>query len=135
MVADRLCEFRDADSIATHVTALLDDPALRRATEHAYRYAPLSLDGPLPPQERLSGNWSEDPARIVSSRSERAYVRGALSALSPRQQLLLRLHYFGNVSLHQIGRQLEISPQRVSQLHLAALKKLRHHMRAASPAR
>jgi glycosyltransferase involved in cell wall biosynthesis len=34
-----LCEFRDAHSIARIVTALLDDPALRRATERrAYRF-------------------------------------------------------------------------------------------------
>jgi glycosyltransferase involved in cell wall biosynthesis len=34
-----LCEFRDAASIAVNVTALLDDPALRRATERrAYRF-------------------------------------------------------------------------------------------------
>ena len=34
-----LCEFRDAKSIASIVTALLDDPALRRATERrAYRF-------------------------------------------------------------------------------------------------
>lgn len=34
-----LCGFRDARSIAEHVTALLDDPSLRRATERrAYRF-------------------------------------------------------------------------------------------------
>ncbi|HEY1975113.1 MAG TPA: glycosyltransferase family 4 protein [Candidatus Baltobacteraceae bacterium] len=34
-----LCEFRDADSIARQLTMLLDDPALRRATERrAYRF-------------------------------------------------------------------------------------------------
>jgi polysaccharide biosynthesis protein PslF len=34
-----LCKFRDAASIASNVTALLDDPALRRATERrAYRF-------------------------------------------------------------------------------------------------
>lgn len=34
-----LCEFRDADSIAGHVTALLDDPGLRRSIERrAYRF-------------------------------------------------------------------------------------------------
>jgi len=34
-----LCEFRDADTIASNVIALLDDPALRRATERrAYRF-------------------------------------------------------------------------------------------------
>ena len=34
-----LCDFRDAQGIAAHVAALLDDPALRRATERrAYRF-------------------------------------------------------------------------------------------------
>ena len=100
-------------------------PALRRAATHAYRYTPLSLDGPLPIGERLSGDWDADPAAITVSVSEREAVRGALVRLSPRQQHVLALHYFRGKSLHQIGEALAISPQRASQLHLAAIKNLR----------
>lgn len=100
-------------------------PALRRATTHAYRYTPLSLDGPLPMGEQLSGDWNADPAVITASLGERDAVRAALVRLSPRQQHVLALHYFRGKSLHQIGEALAISPQRASQLHLAAIKNLR----------
>ncbi len=106
-------------------------PALRRATTHAYRYTPLSLDGPLPAGERLSGDWNADPGAIAAARSECEAVRAALHRLSPRQQHVLALHYFRGKSLHQIGRALAISPQRVSQLHLAAIKNLRKVLHGA----
>ncbi len=105
-------------------------PALRRAYVHAYRYTPLSLDGPLPVGERLSGDWDADPAILAGKRGEGESVHAALRALPVRQQHLLGLHYFAGHSLHQIGKALAISPQRASQLHLAALKKLRKIMHA-----
>lgn len=106
-------------------------PALRRANTHAHRYTPLSLDGPLPAGEQLSGDWDADPAAIASMRSERDAVRAALHRLTPRQQHVLTLHYFRGKSLHQIGEALAISPQRASQLHLAAIKNLRKVLHGA----
>ncbi len=106
-------------------------PALRRAALHAYRYTPLSLDGPLPAGESLSGDWGSDPALIAGERVEREGVRAALHALPARQRHVLSLHYFSGHSLHQIGKALAISPQRVSQLHKAALKNLRKVMYAS----
>ena len=102
-------------------------PGLRRATIHAYRYAPVSLDAPLPTGERLSGDWGADPGAIVAERTEHDGIRRALSKLPERQRKLLAWHYFGEVSLHAIGRHLSISPQRVSQIHLAAIMRLRRN--------
>lgn len=106
-------------------------PGLRRAAMHAYRYTPLSLDGPLPAGEQLSCDWAGDPALIASVQTEREGVHEALRRLPPRQRHVLHLHYFSGHSLHQIGRLLSISPQRASQLHLAALKNLRAAIHAA----
>lgn len=103
-------------------------PALRRAAIHAYRYTPLSLDTPLPSGERLSGDWGADPAAITGDRDERAGVQKALQLLPARQQHVLKLHYYAEKSLHQIGETMQISPQRASQLHQAALKNLRKVM-------
>ena len=103
-------------------------PALRRATVHAYRHAPLSLDRPLPPNEQLACDWNSDPAVIAAQLGERETVRAALMRLPERQQNILDLHYFRGQSLHQIGRSLNISAQRASQLHVAALNNLRKAM-------
>lgn len=106
-------------------------PALRRAASHAYRYTPLSLDGPLPMGERLSGNWEHDPGALASAAEERDAVRAALHRLTPRQQHVLALHYFRGKSLHQVGAELSISPQRASQLHAAAIRNLRKALHAS----
>lgn len=105
-------------------------PALRRAATHAYRYTPLSLDAPLPAGEQLSADLAADPALLAARRNEHECVRTAIEGLSPRQRSVLALHYFRGKSLHQIGEALAISPQRASQLHLAALKNLRKVMHA-----
>ncbi|HET9096380.1 MAG TPA: sigma-70 family RNA polymerase sigma factor [Candidatus Baltobacteraceae bacterium] len=106
-------------------------PALRRATTHAYRYTPLSLDVALPVGERLSGNWDADPGAIAALRCERDSVRAALHRLPARQRQVLAMHYFRGESLHQIGEALAISPQRASQLHLAGIENLRKVMHGA----
>ena len=100
-------------------------PALKRAVLHVYRYTPLSLDSPLPQGERLSEDWDADPALAACHKGDRDGMLAAIDHLPPRQRDVVRLHYYGGRSLHQIGRAMSISPQRASQLHLAALKKLR----------
>lgn len=107
-------------------------PALQRAALHAYRYTPLSLDSPLPHNESLSGGWTQDPALVAGERFHRAHIRGALMQLSQRQRSVVALYYFLDKSLYEIGRTLAISPQRASQLHVAALKNLRKVLHASS---
>lgn len=106
-------------------------PALRRAVIHAYRHTPLSLDSPLPAGERIAADWSADPASIAGNRDECDGVRSALQLLPARQQYVVKLHYYAGKSLHQIGETMRISPQRASQLHLAALRNLRKVLHGA----
>lgn len=100
-------------------------PGFARAMLAAHRSQPLSLDSPLPDGETLGRNWSDDPAEIVECRSRRDAVHAALSALPERQRALMQHHYFGDRSLREIGRAMNISAQRASQLHLAAMAKLK----------
>jgi RNA polymerase sigma factor for flagellar operon FliA len=102
-------------------------PGYRRALAAAYRGQPLSLDAPLPRGEALAGDWNGDPARVVERMSESESLARNLAGLPQRQRDVVLLHYFGGSSLRAVGRRLAISPQRASQLHLAALAKLRRH--------
>jgi RNA polymerase sigma factor (sigma-70 family) len=106
-------------------------PALKRAMSHAYRYVPLSLDSALPTSERLSVDWSEDPAVICGARAERSELRDALTSLPARQQRVMRMHYFDGRTMLEIGRTLSITPQRASQLHVAGIRRLRKAMHGA----
>jgi RNA polymerase sigma factor FliA len=100
-------------------------PGYSRAVAAAHRGQPLSLDAPLPRGESLAQDWSDDPARIVERRSERAALAALIDGLPRRQREIVLLHYFNGTSLRAVGRRLAISPQRASQLHVSALAKLK----------
>ena len=103
-----------------------DDPGLRRARAAAFAQASLSLDGPLPPGRDPLVDWSFEPANRTIENERTRRLDAALALLPERQRRILALHYAGEQSLHAIGRSLRVSPQRVSQLHLLALARLRH---------
>ena len=100
-------------------------PGLEHARTEVHRRTPLSLDTTLPSGERLDLDHSADPQTIVSERAERASVRDAVAQLPPRQQRIVVARYFADRKLRELVAPMQISPQRVSQLHLLALRRLR----------
>ncbi len=106
-------------------------PALERSACSANRGLPLSLDAPLPLGVRYVVDFSRDPAVIAAENDERAYLRALVEALPQRQRSVVLAHYYGSTSLRRIGRDFSISSQRASQLHLAAIARLRKSVRAA----
>jgi len=107
-------------------------PGFERAVAATHWGQPLSLDAPLPEGESVVTNWHDDPARVVESRDDREALAGLVAALPPRQRRIVTSHYYGGTSLRTIGKQIAVSPQRVSQLHLCALNTLRKRARAAA---
>lgn len=107
-------------------------PGFQRAVLAARRYVPLSLDAPLPEGETLPSDWSTDPASIVMAREGRAGVHALVERLPERQRHVVKAYYFSARSLRDIGASMNISPQRASQLHLAAMKRLRKACGAAA---
>lgn len=107
-------------------------PGYRRALAAAYRGQPLSLDAPLPRGESVAQDWSDDPARIVERRSERAMLAALIDGLPQRQRQVVLLHYFNETSLRSVGRRLAISPQRASQLHISAIARLKRQTHVAT---
>ncbi|MBV8245027.1 MAG: sigma-70 family RNA polymerase sigma factor [Candidatus Eremiobacteraeota bacterium] len=100
-------------------------PTLGRARFHAYRNAPVSLDAPLPSGEQLPEDWAADPSIAVITMSEHRALRARICRLPDRLKRLLALHYYDGIPLRAISRAMRVSPQRVSQLHLSALQRLR----------
>jgi RNA polymerase sigma factor (sigma-70 family) len=100
-------------------------PRLARARASAYCGSPLSLDAPLPPGVVGPSAADDDPARIVAAAAERGRVHDAIRALPPRQRALVVAHYFGDRPLRELSGQMRVSPQRVSQLHVAAIRRMR----------
>jgi RNA polymerase sigma factor for flagellar operon FliA len=101
------------------------DPALRRARTAAHRQTPLSLDGPLPAGDDALLDRTHEPSAEAAARAASRRLREAIALLPERQRRILALHYGAEMSLHAIGSQMRVSPQRISQLHLGALGRLR----------
>lgn len=112
---------------------LRNNPSAARAAVAVYRGQPLSLDAALPPGESVVADWSGDPCAIVAETGERDALRAEIGNLPERQRDLVYLHYYAERPLREIGERMMVSPQRASQLHLAALKRLRKNVVAAAP--
>jgi RNA polymerase sigma factor for flagellar operon FliA len=103
-----------------------EEPGLRRARLSAHRHLALSLDAPMAGGLDPLVDWDADPSLVASKRAKARALREAIALLPERQRRILALHYGdGCESLHAIGRKLAVSPQRISQLHLNALERLR----------
>jgi len=105
-------------------------PPLAPARTEAYRRNALSLDTTLPRSERLQLDHSADPQEIAIGRLERECMRRAIAALPQRQRSIVIAHYFGEQPLRALVGTLNVSPQRVSQLHLIAIRRLRAELAA-----
>jgi RNA polymerase sigma factor (sigma-70 family) len=107
-------------------------PVLARARASAFRGSALSLDAPLPPGVAPpSGDGGVDPAQVVIAAAERGRVHAAIRALPARQRTVVVAHYFGDRPLRAISEEMRVSPQRASQLHLAAIARMRRNLAPA----
>ncbi len=112
-------------TMPTFVELERDDPTLQRARVAAHRQATLSLDVAAPVKRDPLADSSLEPSAHVVARAKRAALREAVALLPERERRILSLHYADELSLRTIGARLAVSPQRVSQLHLSALARLR----------
>jgi len=78
-----------------------------------------TLPAVLVPSEPLS------PHRLFEQGEMRDRVREALETLPAREQKIIRLYYFEEVTMKQIGRAIGVNESRVSQLHARAITRLK----------
>jgi RNA polymerase sigma factor FliA len=78
-----------------------------------------TLPAVLVPSEPLS------PHRLFEQGEMRERVRAVLQMLPAREQEIIRLYYFEEATMKQIGRAIGVNESRVSQLHARAIARLR----------
>jgi RNA polymerase sigma factor for flagellar operon FliA len=103
-------------------------PGLTQALIAIEQRMPLSLDAPQSGDICRLENWSADPARIAARKALSSELVEALELLAERERRVVLWHYYEATPLHAIGTRLGVSAQRVSQLHLRALERLRRNV-------
>ncbi len=64
----------------------------------------------------------------------RERVAAAIAMLPPREQKVIGLYYYGEVTMKQIGAEIGVNESRVSQLHARAIRRLREALEKTMPA-
>src|SRR6188474_886220 len=67
----------------------------------------------------------ESPDHAYERRETRERIRTAIQSLPWREQKVIGLYYYGEVTMKQIGQEIGVNESRVSQLHARAIRRLR----------
>ncbi len=98
---------------------------------------PLSLKAPVGEDSEL-GEFIEDklvesPGNLVTTQDLATQVERALGTLSPREEEILRLRFglgdCGEHTLEEVGKRFAVTRERIRQIEVKALRKLRHPLR------
>lgn len=80
-------------------------------------------EGQLPPA--LQPAETPLPDQLYAHQEVRDRVRAAIRTLPPREQRVIGMYYFGEVTMKEIGAEIGVNESRVSQLHARAVQRLR----------
>jgi RNA polymerase sigma factor for flagellar operon FliA len=76
-------------------------------------------------QEAHPASQADDPYRILRAAELRRFLARALAQLPEKERYTLTLYYLQELPMTEVGRRLGVGESRVSQLHSAALARLR----------
>lgn len=77
-----------------------------------------------------AGSKSPTPFNEVNVASVKRVIADAIGDLPEKQRLVLSLYYFEDLNLKEIGRVLDVTESRVSQLHTQAILRLKSKLRS-----
>ncbi len=75
--------------------------------------------------DTLEDPGAVDPAGSVEAQETKALLARAIERLGERDKIVLVLYYYENMTLAEIGRVLGVTESRISQMHTAAMLRLR----------
>ena len=114
----------------------------KRLSRTILRITTIESTSPLATGEHM--DESSLPAALVPSEPDapdKAYeksetrdrVRTAIQTLPVREQKVIGLYYYGEVTMKEIGAEIGVNESRVSQLHARAIKRLREALGEMNP--
>jgi RNA polymerase sigma factor for flagellar operon FliA len=78
--------------------------------------------------DTLGDDRVEDPAGSIEAQETTYLLARAIEQLSERERMVVVLYYYEGMTLAQIGRALGVTESRISQMHTAAMLRLRTHL-------
>ena len=78
--------------------------------------------------DTISDPRAEDPQESLASSEIKDRLTDAVASLPEREQLVVALYYYENLTLREIGEVLGVTESRVSQLHTKAVLRLRSRL-------
>ena len=78
--------------------------------------------------DTLGDDRVEDPEGSVEAQETTYLLARAIEQLSERERMVVVLYYYEGMTLAQIGRALGVTESRISQMHTAAMLRLRGHL-------
>ncbi len=89
------------------------------------------------PSKYLRDPKAVDPSEAAQVQQLRDLLRQLIDMLPDKQRVVISLYYFDALNLKEIGRALEVTESRVSQLHAQAMKglkgKVKRHIENVNP--
>ena len=77
----------------------------------------------------LVDNDSDDPLGLAGLKEMRNTIAGAIEHLKEKERMVVSLYYWDELTMKEIGKVLDITESRVSQIHSSALTQLRARLR------
>ena len=78
--------------------------------------------------DTIADGNAADPQEALATSEVKDRLTEAISALPEREQLVVALYYYENLTLREIGEVLGVTESRVSQLHTKAVMRLKSHL-------
>jgi RNA polymerase sigma factor for flagellar operon FliA len=75
--------------------------------------------------DTLGDERSQDPAGSMEAAETKFLLSRAIEQLSERERIVVVLYYYEGMTLAEIGRVLGVTESRISQMHTAAMLRLR----------
>jgi RNA polymerase sigma factor for flagellar operon FliA len=75
-----------------------------------------------------AGNSEEDPYRHQERDEAKRRLAEAIDTLPEREKLVVSLYYYHELTLKEIGKVINVTEQRVSQIHTKAMMRLSHKL-------
>src|SRR5664279_1458410 len=78
--------------------------------------------------DTIADDGAADPQEALDSSEVKERLTEAIGSLPEREQLVVALYYYENLTLREIGEVLGVTESRVSQLHTKAVMRLKSHL-------